>query len=644
MYTYPGVYVEELPGGARPIAGVATSDAAFVDWFPRGRMNVATRVTSWPDFERTFGGLDVSSTASWHIRQFFLNGGGRAWIVRIGFGNLTAAAIQTTAPAQQTLAVSAINPGAQGNEIRFAVLHDNANNGTTFELLVRRYAAGVIALEERHSNLSISSADANFADTVVNTGGTASALVRVQATNGVRPARIGAPGDNPAEADMTPLTGGADPAGTASVNLQNAGQPALALTAASPGSWGRRLYAAVAHDAALNGTTYDLILREYDGSRLVAGEAYSGLSIVQGNPRFAATIINRDSQFVTATQANGVRPEAQIAPAGVGTLAQADMTQFTGGGDGALPGTAAWDAGAQAAFTDVNDATLGLEALNRIEPEVFNILCLPAAAELPQPAAAAVYADAYRLCRDRRAVLLADIAEAGNRRDLVIGWLAARGLSNLENAAVFFPRVEVANPLTGDTLRISSSGTVAGIMARIDGSRGVWKASAGVEAGLRGATPTRSLTDLQNGELNVQGINAIRSLPVYGSVVWGARTLAGADAAASEWKYFPVRRLALFLEESLRQGLAWVVFEPNDEPLWGQIRLNVESFMQGLFLRGAFQGTSPRQAYYVLCDRSNNPQSDVNLGIVNIEIGFAPLRPAEFVVLKFRQIAGQSQS
>ena len=639
MYTYPGVYVEELPGGARPIAGVATSDAAFVDWFPRGRMNVATRVTSWPDFERTFGGLDASSTASWHIRQFFLNGGGRAWIVRIGFGNLTAAAIQTTAPAQQTLAVNAVNPGAQGNEIRFAVLHDNANNGTTFELLVRRYVAAAIALEERHSNLSINSADATFADTVVNA---ASALMRVQATNGVRPARIGVPGDNPAEADMTPLTGGADPAGTASVNLQNAGQPALALTAASPGSWGRRLHAAVVHDSAANETSYDLILREYDGSnRLIAGEAFTNLSIVQGNPRFAPTIINRDSQWVTATQANGVLPEAQIARAGVGALAQADMTQFTGGGDGALPGTAAWDAGAQAAFTDVNDATLGLEALNRIEPEVFNILCLPAVAELPQAAAAAVYADAYRLCRDRRAVLLVDIAEAGNRRDLVIGWLAQLGLANLENAAVFFPRVVVANPLTGDTLKISSSGTVAGVMARIDGSRGVWKASAGVEAGLRGATPTRSLTDLQNGELNVRGINAIRSLPVYGSVVWGARTLA---AAGSEWTYFPVRRLALFLEESLRQGLAWVVFEPNDEPLWGQIRLNVESFMQGLFLRGAFQGTSPRQAYYVLCDRSNNPQSDVNLGIVNIEIGFAPLRPAEFVVLKFRQIAGQSQS
>ncbi len=637
MCACPGGYVEELPGVARPIAGVATSDAAFVDWFARGRMNVATRVTSWPDFERAFGGLDANSIASWHIRQFFLNGGGRAWVVRIGFGDLTAAAIQPAPPAQQTLAVSAINPGDQGNQLRFAVLHDNADNGTTFELLVRRYVAAAIALEERHSNLAINSADATFADTLVNP---ASALVRVQATNGVRPARIGAPGDDPAEADMTPLTGGADPFSTTSVNLQNAGVAASTLTAASPGSWGRRLYAAVAHDAAPNGT-YDLILREYDGSRLVAGEAYSGLSIVQGDPRFAATIINRDSELVTATQVNGVRPEAQIALAGVGTLAQADMMQFTGGGDGALPGTPTWNAGAQAVFTDADDARLGLEALNRIAPDVFNILCLPAVAELPQAAAAGVYADACRLCRDRRAVLLADIAEDGNRRDLVIGWLAARGLTNFENAAVFFPRIEVANPLTGGTIRISSSGTVAGIMARIDGSRGVWKASAGVEAGLRGATPTTSLTDLQNGELNVQGINAIRSIPVYGPVVWGARTLAGADAAASEWKYLPIRRLALFLEESLRQGLAWVVFEPNDEPLWGQIRLNVESFMQGLFLRGAFQGSSPRQAYYVHCDRSNNPQSDVNPAIVNIEIGFAPLRPAEFVVLKFRQIAAQ---
>lgn len=643
MFTYPGVYVQELPGGARPIAGVATSDAAFVDWFARGPMNVATRVTSWPDFVRTFGGLDASSVASWHVQQFFLNGGSRAWIVRLAFGDARATAVLPPAPAAAALSVTAVNTGDQGNDIRFGVLHDNANNGTVYELLVRRYAAGAVVTEERHSNLSINAADATFVDTVVNNANTGSQLVRVQATDGVRPAPIGAAGSNPTQAQMTPLAGGMSASGAASVALQSGGQAGLTLTAGSPGGWGRRLFAAAAHDGVADGN-YDLIVREYDGNRVVAAEAFPRLSMVPGSPRFAETIINRDSQLVTASQAPNLRPDADVGLDGVAALAQADMHAFTGGGDGALPGTEAWETGAVAAFTDTADATLGIEALNRIEPEVFNILCLPAVAELPENAATGIYANAYALCRDRRAILLADIAEDGNRRDLVLPWLADRGLANLENAAVFFPRLEVPDPQTGDTRRISTSGTVAGVMARIDGSRGVWKASAGVEAGLRGASPTQTLTDLQNGELNVRAVNAIRALPVYGSVVWGARTLAGDDGAASEWKYLPVRRLALFLEESLRQGLAWVVFEPNDEPLWGQVRLNVESFLQGLFLRGAFQGTSPRQAYYVLCDRSNNPQIDVDRGIVNIEVGFAPLRPAEFVVLKFKQIAGQSQS
>jgi phage tail sheath protein FI len=123
-------------------------------------------------------------------------------------------------------------------------------------------------------------------------------------------------------------------------------------------------------------------------------------------------------------------------------------------------------------------------------------------------------------------------------------------------------------------------------------------------------------------------------------VVWGSRTLAGADALASEWKYVPVRRMALFLEESLYRGTQWVVFEPNDEPLWAQIRLNIGAFMQGLFRQGAFQGTTPRQAYFVKCDRETTTQADINLGIVNIFVGFAPLKPAEFVVLKIQQIAG----
>jgi phage tail sheath protein FI len=127
-------------------------------------------------------------------------------------------------------------------------------------------------------------------------------------------------------------------------------------------------------------------------------------------------------------------------------------------------------------------------------------------------------------------------------------------------------------------------------------------------------------------------------------VVWGARTLRGADQLADEWKYVPVRRTALFIEESLYRGTQWIVFEPNDEPLWAQIRLNVGAFMNSLFRQGAFQGITPKDAYFVKCDKETTTQNDIDRGIVNIIVGFAPLKPAEFVVIKLQQIAGQIQT
>jgi phage tail sheath protein FI len=185
---------------------------------------------------------------------------------------------------------------------------------------------------------------------------------------------------------------------------------------------------------------------------------------------------------------------------------------------------------------------------------------------------------------------------------------------------------------------------VAGIMARTDSQRGVWKAPAGLEAGFSGVRElSYKLDDGANGRLNPLGLNCLRSFPVFGTVVWGARTLAGADVLASDWKYVPVRRLTLFIEESLYRGTQWAVFEPNDEPLWAQIRLNLGAFMHNLFVQGAFKGASPRDAYFVKCDKETTPQNAIDLGIVNIVVGFAPLKPAEFVVIKIQQIAGQIQ-
>jgi phage tail sheath protein FI len=150
-----------------------------------------------------------------------------------------------------------------------------------------------------------------------------------------------------------------------------------------------------------------------------------------------------------------------------------------------------------------------------------------------------------------------------------------------------------------------------------------------------------TLTDPEIGELNPLGINCLRTMPAAGRVVWGARTLKGDDRLTSQWKYTPVRRTALFIEESLYRATQWIVFEPNDEPLWAQIRLNIGAFMHDLFRKGAFQGGSPKEAYFVKCDKDTTTQSDINLGIVNIVVGFAPLKPAEFVVIQLQQIAGQ---
>jgi phage tail sheath protein FI len=211
------------------------------------------------------------------------------------------------------------------------------------------------------------------------------------------------------------------------------------------------------------------------------------------------------------------------------------------------------------------------------------------------------------------------------------------------NAAIYFPRVIQADPLReGQRDTFAPCGIIAGVMARTDTQRGIWKAPAGIDAALNGIQDLAiNLTDAENGQLNPLGINCLRSFPVTGAVIWGARTLRGADQIADEYKYIPVRRLALYIEESLYRGTQWIVFEPNDELLWSQIRLNVGAFMHNLFRQGAFQGKTPREAYFVKCDSETTTQNDINQGIVNIFVGFAPLKPAEFVIISLQQMAGQ---
>jgi uncharacterized protein len=284
-----------------------------------------------------------------------------------------------------------------------------------------------------------------------------------------------------------------------------------------------------------------------------------------------------------------------------------------------------------------------------LKTDIFNMLCLPGASTLDDDGhVTSVLAAARKLCVDRRAMLIVDPPK--NWTDVSAVAEDQTGSSPFmagdesKNAAVYFPNIVAPDPLIDTERPMPPCGVVAGIWARTDVQRGVWKAPAGTSASLSGISGFQvPMTDLENGRLNPLGVNCLRSFPVVGPVTWGARTMRGADRLADQWKYLPVRRLALFIEESLFRGTQWVVFEPNDEPLWAQIRLNVGAFMNNLFRQGAFQGRTPQQAYLVKCDAENNPQNDIDQGIVNILVGFAPLKPAEFVIIHIQQLAGQIQ-
>ena len=323
-----------------------------------------------------------------------------------------------------------------------------------------------------------------------------------------------------------------------------------------------------------------------------------------------------------------------------------NLNSSAAGGDGTgLPGTQLL-VGDPAQFT-------GIYALLKVD--LFNLLCIPdatrASAGNPNSLDGSVdpntiYAAAIALCDQRRAFLLIDPPPNVNTVSGALDWKSSQLIVHDPNGAAFFPRLRLSDPLNNYQLRtFAPCGVVAGLYARIDATRGVWKAPAGTEATLSGVQGLAyKMSDPENGVLNPLGLNCFRTFPVYGNVLWGGRTLVGGDADASQWKYVPVRRIALYIEESLYRGTQWVVFEPNDEPLWAAIRLNVRSFMNDLFRKGAFQGMTPKDAYLVKCDSETTTQSDIDHGIVNILVGFAPLKPAEFVIIQIQQLAGQSQA
>ncbi len=402
----------------------------------------------------------------------------------------------------------------------------------------------------------------------------------------------------------------------------------ITFRAASPGEWGNNLRLSIDYNTKDTTDTdlFNIVVVELDAddpTTEVQRETFRNVSIDEASPRYVETVLEQESNLIRIEFSGTLSGRPPLAWSAV----------LSGGDDGA----------------EVTDTELGTAMDLLEEVDLFTLLCIPPRTlsnDVADDIGSGLRTDAIALCDRRNAFFIVDSPanwlDADDPSDSAIGmdYVDFRE----KNAAIYFPRLKMPDPLKENRLTtFAPCGVVAGIMARTDAQRGVWKAPAGLEANVRGVKAlTVKLTDAQQGALNQIGVNCIRTFPVVGTVIWGARTLRGADLLADDWKYVPVRRLANYLRESLYRGSKWAVFEPNDEPLWAQLRLSIGSFMQNLFRQGAFQGKTPREAYFVKCDKETTTQTDINLGIVNILVGFAPLKPAEFVIIKLQQMAGQS--
>lgn len=272
------------------------------------------------------------------------------------------------------------------------------------------------------------------------------------------------------------------------------------------------------------------------------------------------------------------------------------------------------------------DFTKALAALDEVPS--LNLVAMPELATLAGDAHRRGVAAIASYCANRGAFFIVDPPSDWKDVDSVTAKIGDLAFVR-ENGAIYWPQL-----LDGTPAPMAPSGAVAAVYVTTDESRGVWVAPAGVNAPLAAVSPAVTMSEAENGAINSVGVNAIRTFPAYGTLVWGARTLAGADALGSQYKYVSVRRLALFIEQSIAAGLQWTVFEPNAEPLWSSIALQVNEFMTGLWRAGAFQGITPDAAFFTRCDSTTMTPDDIENGQIYVMVGFAPVQPAEFIVLQ----------
>lgn len=764
--SYPGVYSREISSGVRTISGVSTSIALFVGMAKRGVIDKPTRVLGFAEYERIYSSDTSLGEMTDQVRQFFLNGGEQAYIVRVAEGH-NAASVGLDGPAGTVITLEARDAGGDGNSLRARVDFDTSSPESTFNLTVFREvfdASGLPVIEqtESFSDLGMSPTGARYVQTIVNqqsslvrasvdealVDGAAvaaaySASARVFADDAAAETAIGtaianasptgAQGAFRIRVGTSPTLTIAVAAGTnapsdiqTSINTALAPHlPGVTVAVTVGGAAGplRFTASAAGHDVHLSPAPQLDIASELglgvaqggvESSSYSATRPFPSMLVSEPGADLSALLSfgDADKGALDALAVLNVQPFGPVPQANIGyPVAAGSMLEGTQSGQSLLnvrenleaianalsaasdhwraevhgyrlaliPTFGDASSGSGAAF---QSATPNLGAANEIfdttgrraaeplaggldgsmpqlaqyadayarvdsEVDLFNILILPRSAEdtgFPSVRSTA-WGPASAFCHRKRAFLLVD-ANPAPGSETPAGMLTE--INNLrvgvvkDHAAVYWPKITISSD--GVRKDIDPSGSIAGLMSRIDGSRGVWKAPAGLEGDLRGVLGVRvPLSDQQNGLLNPQGINVVRRFP-NGIVSWGARTMDGFDNSGNtDYRYIPPRRMALFIQESLTRGLAFAVFEPNDEPLWVQVRLAAGAFLNGLFRRGAFAGKTASDAYFVKCDAETTTQSDINLGIVNVRVGFAALKPAEFIVITLQQKAGQVQ-
>jgi phage tail sheath protein FI len=638
--SYPGVYMEEVSGGVRPIAAASTSTAAFVGLAEKGPDDEAKRITNWTRFQKDYGTFINGSFLAESVFQFFNNGGGQCYIVRVTREDAAAAdvTVQNRAGINNGLKLSAKNKGKWGNYLYLQIQDGTDDPGDTFKISIRKQeTADVVPGDflnipplEVFDNLSMDINCSHYAPTVVNNH---SNLINVEVLTenislqrGIHRGDVGAaaPGTGNTKFQINidhdgfqtvELPEGLTDLDTAIAAIADAVHTLKPLKTSTPA-------------AAFTGFTCEK--ETVDGKdRLVlkSGSTDSENSSV--------LVQNASSDNAAGSlkigEANGGQSQDALA---VRRPANADVIQI---GDGAkeLPITGVTP-GSDGTKTLIETGfSAGFKLLDKITD--FSLLAVPGIGT------STMVDEGMSYCRNRTLQDVFYIGEMSQDEDDPDDAETFRKRLTQPNSygAVYFPWIRSLDPSgrSSEPVLLPPCGYIAGLYARIDSSRGVWKAPAGTEASLSGAVGLAAdLTDIQQGNLNRINVNCIRRFAGSGIVNWGARTITSDPG----WTYVPVRRMAIMLRVSIYNGIQWAVFEPNDEELWGQLRLNLNSFMMTLFRKGAFQGSSPAASFFVKCDGETTTQEDIDLGIVNILVGFAPLKPAEFVVVKISQKAGQT--